>query len=169
MGELMTVKRKGKLGFVLLEVLVAIVVLGVAMVALMKGFILSLDTLGKVKMNEQAILLAQTLMDDLILEPPAEGDYEGEFSEDNRFGEDFEGWKWELEVWTEEPDYEERPRGNMSQDLEQLYFVKASIIYSNQWGKKRKQRDTRKYLEFHTILMEPDIFSISAIEENQLF
>src|SRR5690606_15633716 len=84
--------------FILLEVMVAIVIIGVAMVALMRGFIVSLDSLQRIKQNETAILLARSLMDDLILEPPPEDRLEGKFANDPRFGDAFAGWEWEMEV-----------------------------------------------------------------------
>ncbi len=169
MGQLIGKSNHRRRCFILLEVMVAIVIVGVAMVALLKGFILSLDTLKKIKMNEKAILLAETLMDDFVLEPPAEGDYEGEFTEDTRFGEEFEGWKWELDVEAEEPDYEERPSGRMAQDLEQLYVAELRVYYDPEGNRNRISSDGRMYVDIHTIILEPDLFSIDALQSNQLF
>lgn len=149
--------------FVLLEVLVSIVIVGVAMVAMMRGFILSLDTLKKVRMNEQAIYLAKSLLDDLMIEPPDARNYEGEFSDDIRFGEDFEGWFWEIDVTSEEPRYQERPSGRLPQKLEQIYSAEVRVIHEDQNG------DRRTYLTLQTLLMEPDIFSMQSIQANQLF
>lgn len=169
MGELIRRPSFFRRGFILLEVMVAIVIVGIAMVALIRGFIISLDTLKKVKMNEQAILLAQSFMDDLVLEPPAEGEYTGAFTDDNRFGEEFEGWRWELEVEAEEPDYEERPSGKLPQDLEHLYIANITIYYEPELKSSRRSSDARTYIQLQTILMEPDIFSIPALQGNQLY
>ncbi len=162
MGQLRhrTVFRRA---FVLLEVMVAMVIIAVGLVALMKGFVLSLDTLKRVKLNEQAILLARTLMDDMIMEPPAEGRYDGEFSLDSRFGEDFKGWFWELDVEAEEPDYEERPPGKLQQDLEAAYIVNIRILHEDAFGEKSA------YIDIDTIQLEADIYSIPALQENQIF
>ncbi len=159
---------KSRRAFILLEVMVAIVIMAVAMVALIRGFIVSLDSLQRIRHNEVAILLAESLMDDLILEPPAEGTTEGEFSDDSRFGEDFEGWSWELEVEAEEPNYEERPGGRLGQELEQIYFANIKIYYENP-NFDRRQRDRTLYVEIDTILLEPDVFSIDSLQANQIF
>ena len=53
--------RPGRLrrAFILLEVMVGVVIVGVAMVALLRGFMISLDQIKKLKRNEQASLLAR--------------------------------------------------------------------------------------------------------------
>lgn len=164
-GGVYTLARRvrGIRAFVLLEVLVAIVIVAVAFTALMRGYVLSLDGLRKVRMNEQAIYLAQSFMDDLIVEPPAEERATGSFGDDPRYGEAFKDWSWELRVEADEPDYRERPRGKLSQDLEQIYVAHLRILHTN------RHNETQAYVDVHTILMEPDVFSPQAIEENQLF
>lgn len=149
--------------FVLLEVLVSIVIVGVAMVAMMRGFVVSLDTLKKVRMNEQAIYLAKSLMDDLMIEPPDARKYSGVFSEDIRFGDAFEGWQWEIDVTSDAPRYKERPSGRLPQELEEVYFAEVRVFFVD------RNRDRQTYVTLLTILMDPDIFSMQAIQANQLF
>lgn len=169
MGELMLRDGGRRRCFVLLEVMVAIVIVGVAMVALMRGFIISMDSMIKIKMNEEAIYLAESMFDDLILEPPSEGKHEGSFGDDIRFGEKYKDWYWELEVEEEEPDYEERPRGTLLQDLEAMYIARLKIMHEDRFGPGRHDREMRTYLNLQTILMEPDVFSMDSLEGNQLF
>ncbi|MBI1290401.1 hypothetical protein GC173_04065 [bacterium] len=146
----------------LLEVMVAIIIISVAAVALLKGFFLTLDSVKRVRMNEQAILLARTMMDDLAVEPPGEDDVEGDFSKDARFGEDFAGWKWRLSVEEIELDYEERPQGTLFQDTEVIYQANIEIFFDD--GEREES-----FLRFDTFLMDPDIFTRQAMQENQLF
>lgn len=161
MGEL-TVHRHDR-AFVLLEVLVALVIVAVAMTGLLRGFVLALDTVKKIHQNETAILLGKSMMDDLVIEPAAEGDYEIDLGEDPRYGEDFDGWSIELEIVADEPDYKLRPPGKMLQELEAVYIVeRLSIYFEDDFGR-------REVLRLHTILLEPDLFSQAAIQQNQLF
>jgi type II secretory pathway pseudopilin PulG len=169
MGELMLRVNRSRRCFILLEVMVAILIVGVAMVALMRGFILSLDSMKKIQMNEKAIFLAESMLDDLILEPPAEGSFSGYFTDDIRYSEDFDGWMWELDVEAEEPDYEERPQGTLPQDLEEMYIAHLKISYEDRWGERRRDNEVRTYIDVQTIIMEPDIFSPTSLQENQLF
>ncbi len=123
---------------------------------------MALDSIKKIQLNEKAMLLAESAMDDLMVEPPAEGDYDGRFSEDPRYGKAFEDWLYEIEIEAEEPDYQERPRGKMAQDLEYIYHVRLKIIYDD-------DDEEKTVLDLRTILMEPDIFSEDAIQANQMF
>lgn len=149
--------------FVLLEVMVAIIIIGTAAVALMRGFFLSLDSIRRIRMNEQSILLARSLMDDLMLEPPDEGRYEGKFWEDPRFGAPFEGWRWYMEVEAIEPNYDERPRASLFQDLEPLYMAQIVIFHEDANGRRED------FLSFDTYLIDPDFFTFEALQQNQLF
>ncbi|MEO8377545.1 MAG: type II secretion system protein [Candidatus Sumerlaeota bacterium] len=148
--------------FVLLEILVAIVIVSIALVAIMKGFVLSLDSLKRIRMNEKAFVLARSLMDDMILEPPDEGTFDGNFTDDPRFGEEYSGWRWSLDVEAEEPDYDERPRGRLTQDLEEVYNARLKIMYD-------KNNEKKTYINISTILLDSDVFSQAAIQGNQLF
>jgi hypothetical protein len=87
---------------------------------------------------------------------------EGKFSDDPRFGEAFAGWKWEMEVEEIEVDYDERPQGVLFQETEAIYKANIRILFDN------GERD-ESFLEFDTFLMDPDIFSQQALQENQLF
>lgn len=157
-------------GFMLLEVMVAIVIIGVSVVALFRGFIVTLDSVNRLKQNEQAIFLARTFMDDMILEPPAEGTYEGRFAEDSRFGEDWEGWKWKLRVDRDEPRYQERPKGTLLQDIEEIYTAEVEILFEPvlQSGSRGHAREI-SFITVQTILMDPELFSQEALQTNQLF
>jgi prepilin-type N-terminal cleavage/methylation domain-containing protein len=164
--QLISIPAKPRRGFVLLEVMVAVLIIGVALVALLRGFIISLDQLKRIRYNEQAILLAKSLMDDMVLEPPAEGRFEGNFGDDPRFGEEFAEWHWRVEVQVEEPDYEARPKGTLFQEMEEVYYMQVEILREETVGRENRQY---LYLDLHTIAMESDIFSTRAIQGNQLF
>lgn len=171
-------RRASKAAFILLEVMIAIMIVGVTMVAILRGFIVAYDTLSRVRMNETAMMLARTVMDDMVIEPFGEGDYEGHFAEDSRFGEEFAGWYWEVWVEAEEPRYNYRPQGSLLSDLERIYIARVMIShdaeeagFARPSGRRSARRgpQRRVYVDVQTILMEPDVFSPNAIERNQLF
>lgn len=151
-------------GFMLLEVLIAVVIIGIAFVAILKGFASSLQTMSNVRLNEQAIYLAETLLDDLEVEPPAEGIYEGSFADDEvRFGETFKDFSYRIEVEEVVPRYREKAEGKPRQDLEPFHQVLLKVIHRD-----RRGRD-RALVTLHTILMEPTLFSDQSLQSNQVF
>lgn len=152
-------------GFVLLEVMISIVIIAIAVVALLKGFVISLDRLNKIRREEQALYLARSVMDDLQLNPPPARTFEGNFSDDPRYGDDFTGWRYRIEVEAEEPDYTERPAGTINQDLEQIYYVHLEILLAQD----ERSREATPVISVYTALMEADVFGTKAIQENQLF
>ena len=165
MGTVNTAFRRTqspRAAFILLEVMVSLVIVGVSMTALLRGFVMSLDTVKKVRMNEVAIFLAEAFVDDLVLEPPPEGRFDGRFDSDPRFGEAFEGWQWELTVEAEEPRYRERPRGLPFRRIEHEYHARIVIAHRDDFGRT-------VYLTLDTILMDPDVFSLQSMQANQLF
>ncbi len=164
MGKVAILRRSARpqAAFILLEVLVSLVLVGVSMTALMRGFVMSLDTVQQVRKNEVAVFLAEAITDDMILEPPPEGRFDGLFERDPRFGEPFEGWSWHLTVDAEEPRYRERPSGLAFRRLEHVYHARLEIRYEDEF-------DTTTYLVLDTILMDPDVFSAQALQQNQLF
>lgn len=169
--------KYSRAAFILLEVMLSIMIVGVTFVAILRGFIVAYDTLGKVRMNETAIHLASSLMDDLVLEPFSVGDYQGRFADDPRFGDDFAGWYWEVRVESETPRYNVRIRERLRSDLEELYFAQVIVLYDadddprgRAVGRRRVRGSTQQvYINIDTILLEPDVFTIRSIERNQLF
>ncbi|MCB2154238.1 type II secretion system GspH family protein [bacterium] len=156
------VQSKQRPAFVLLEVMLALVILSVAMTALLRGFILSIHTIRENNIVATATLLAETLMEDYELEPPVEGQDEGFFTDDERFGEDFKNYAWEREVEESDVDYSDAPRVEL-QDPEPIYEMKLQIIYDD--GENRRFVP----IAIDTYLLETQLFSDKALEKNQLF
>lgn len=160
----MTFRAPLRRAFVLLEVMVAIAIIGIAVTSILRGFIITLESMKRLRLNEQAIVLGRTLMDDLILEPPDEGTYRGRFSDDARFGAEMADWSWEIRVEAEEPDYDERPKGTIMQDLEQVYSAVIEVKHQ-----PRDDEPAETVLTMQTILLDPDLYSVEALQGNQLF
>jgi len=75
-------------GFTLLEVLVATVIMGVAVTALIVGLSQSVKNAGRLADYDRAVMLARTRMNDLLLDVnlPFEGTVNGEFPADEAGG-----------------------------------------------------------------------------------
>lgn len=148
--------------FVLLEVTLAIVILAVVMTALLRGFLLSMNSINKLRITSVAIELAESLMEDYELEPPMTGRADGRFADDVRFGEEFAAYKWRREVREVDSDYRDVPRRTL-RDPEPLYHLRLSIVY--------EERDGREFVPVavETYLLSSELFSTDAMQFNQLF
>lgn len=150
--------------FVLLEVMVAVMILGIAMVALMKGLTLSIDQMKKINEQEAGILLAKSMLNDLTLEPNKEGRYQGSFEDDPRFA-DYEGWTWKVRIEAHEPDYDEIPREASSGTEVEYYYLAEIEIFRNETDRNDGER---LIVTLNTILLEADILDANSIVKNQL-
>jgi hypothetical protein len=148
--------------FVLIEVLVAMVLLAISMTAILRGFIIALSTIRENRLQETAMLLAQSLLDDYEIEPPTEGRQDGAFREDLRFAEGFENFYWERRVEEVDVDYDEIPKSPL-QKFEPLYEMELRIIYDD--GRFKKYTP----LVLNTMLLDVQLFSSRSIQENQLY
>lgn len=91
-------------GFTLLEVLVATVIMGVAVTALITGLSQSVKNATRLADYDRAAMLARTKMNDLILDAnlPFEGSADGMFTEDQTGGIRA-GWKASLKPFDAPP------------------------------------------------------------------
>ncbi|HVW08607.1 MAG TPA: prepilin-type N-terminal cleavage/methylation domain-containing protein [Bryobacteraceae bacterium] len=89
--------RSGRGGFTLLEVLVATVIMGIAVTALISGLSQSVRNAGRLRDYDRASMLARAKMNDLLLDAdlPFEGNEDGTFSADQS-GDIPSGWKVSL-------------------------------------------------------------------------
>ena len=91
----MTKSARG--GFTLLEVLVATVIMGIAVTALISGLSQSVKNADRLKAWDRASMLARSRMEELLLDPelPLDGSVEGTFPPDQSGGIP-SGWKASL-------------------------------------------------------------------------
>ena len=95
----LTRRHGARVGFVLLEVLVSLTILGVTVAACMRSFTQSISAIRQVELKTQANFFAQQLLAEFEVFPPEEGVWEG------GFGEDYEHYFWRAEVSYESPHY----------------------------------------------------------------
>lgn len=89
--------RRGSRGFTLLEVLVAVAVLGLALVSLLSLHVRNIDLIGRDQRITEATLLARALMSEVESGPfPDLGVESGDFEVD--YPERYPDLRWEREV-----------------------------------------------------------------------
>lgn len=155
-------KPRRAAGFILLEVLVALVILSVTMAALLRGFMVAMSSIKANRVQANATLLMQSLLEDYEIEPPAEGRAEGTFAEDPRFGEEFEHFSWYRDVDEVRVRYRDVPRRTL-QEPEPLYLMYLEIRHDDGRGRESVPMRTVTYL------MESQLFTDQSIAVNQLF
>jgi general secretion pathway protein I len=98
------VSRSARGGFTLLEVLVATVIMGIAVTAIIAGLSQSVKNAGRLRDYDRASMLARAKMNDLLLDPalPFEGSVEGTFPADQSGGIP-SGWKVSLRPFEAPP------------------------------------------------------------------
>jgi hypothetical protein len=74
--------RRGARSFVLLEILVAMALLGIAMAATLRCYTNSLKALSEDRRVTQGVLLAQSILEDFEIEAPENEHVEGNFAPD---------------------------------------------------------------------------------------
>lgn len=117
-------------GFSLLEVIVALAIMGIGFVLIMELFSGSLRSGGISKDYTEAIIYARGKMDEILIEPK-EGADRGEFKE---------GYRWESEVEI----LETQDPGLKTQEQWQTYKIKVKVFSSGPGGEKKAELVTLK-------------------------
>lgn len=105
-------------GFTLIEVLIAVAILGVSLAVILSGFSTSLDRMQETRDRTAALALAQSLMDRVGVDlPMSEGRREGT-SEDGRLA-----WRIESESYGSDADRDAWPA--------EAYEVAASVSWQD--------------------------------------
>lgn len=95
----MTPRRARGSAFVLLEVIVALAILGFAVAALMRSYYQSIAQAQRMQVQTQAVFLGQQLLDEFEIFSPREGRSEG------GFGDDLREFSYRVEMKYERPKY----------------------------------------------------------------
>jgi type II secretion system protein I len=108
--------RNPRAGFTLLEVLVATVIMGIAVTALIVGLSQSVKNAGRLADYDRAVMLARTKMNDLLLDVnlPFEGSASGAFAPDQAGGIS-SGWSAALKPFDVPPNAQ--PGGTVLQEI----------------------------------------------------
>lgn len=116
-------------GFVMMEVIVSLVILGISIATLMRSFTISMSAIRKNDITTQACVLAEGLMQEFELTPPTNPHMQGSFEEQG-----FPKYSWTMELEEENPDY--RDVKVKKQDLKPLRHMHLTITYDDQRYRK---------------------------------
>lgn len=117
--------RRKSAGFVLLEVIVAMVILGISIATLMRSFTMSLAAIRVNDATTQGTVLAETLLQRLEAEPPGKSKLSGSFED-----EGFSQYGYEIEMDDQKIKY--RLKSNSRVDgLRDLKVARIKITYDN--------------------------------------
>jgi len=143
----------------LLEVIVALVILGVSVAAIMRSFTVSMKAIRRNDITTQACVLAEGLLQDIELEPDKARTGRGTFEE-----EGYPDYSWELTVQDEEVRYRHLQTKVKTRDLRGLRHVTLTIDYQN-----ASMRSPMRVLEVHQYLMPIERFRFDSKFYNELF
>lgn len=162
-------------GFVLLEVILSIMILGIAIAALLRSFTISLASARRAQITTTATLLAQHILEEYEVVPPQEDHMEGSFApsdEDYYYDEVEEARKesrrlkhyyWMVDVEIIDVDYPDHTFEGDLEDFERLIKLSVTIIYDD--GQMKRFIPVR----LETYLTEIEKFTYTSKRENQLF
>lgn len=151
------VARSRSTAFVLLEVIVAMVILGIAMATMMRSFTMSLAAIRRNDAATQATILAESVLQAMEAEPPGKGRTRGSFEADG-----FPQYGYEVQSETEKLKYRLQTRTRVD-NLRELQAVKLTITYQDPRGKITTPADA------YLVLAPLERFSYESKLKNELF
>jgi len=149
--------------FILLEVMVAVVILGIAAAVSMRSVMLSMHATRELEISMRASLLAQAMMESWDLAPPVEGKTDGSFGEDPNYGKEYAFYFYKMEVEEKKVEYDDVSEEGTKREFVPLKKVHLEIIYDDQ--KNRQYRP----LDIYTSVLGLDPVSPQSRQANQLF
>ncbi|MGC8740136.1 MAG: type IV pilus modification PilV family protein [Candidatus Sumerlaeaceae bacterium] len=151
--------KRGNDGFLLLEVIVSLVILGIAVATIMRSFTVSMNAIRRIDITTQACVLAERFMQDLELEPGKARSGRGTFEE-----EGYPDFSWELTVQDEEVRYKNLQTKVKTRDLRSVRHALLIISYQN-----ATMRSPTQVLELHLYLPPIERFRFDSKFYNELF
>ncbi len=150
-------RRRANAGFVLLEVIVALVILGISIATMMRSFTLSIAAIRENDATTQATILAESALQAMEAEPPRKGKSDGSFESDG-----FGRYGYEVVSDTEKIKYRLKTKTRVD-NLRELKTVKLAVTYNDPRGKVSVPADA------YLILAPLERFSYESKLRNELF
>ncbi len=148
-------RRSG--GFVLLEIIVSMVILGIALATMMRSFTLSIAAVRKNDITTQATVLGETILQTLEAEPPSSGKVTGDF--------ELEGapnFSFEAEIERQRLRYRIKTQTRPT-NLRELQITRMQIKHNDQRGRISTPIDA------YLVLQPIERFSYESKLRNELF
>ncbi len=155
----MRVFRGQRQAFMLLEVIVALVILGISVAAIMRSFTVSMKGIRRNDVVTRACVLAEGFLQDLELEPEKARTSRGTFEEDG-----YPEYSWELTVEEEEIRYRHLQTKVKARDLRSLRHATLFVYYHN-----ASMRSPDQVLELHLYFPPIERFRFDSKFYNELF
>lgn len=150
--------RRGRSGgFVLLEVIVSMVIMGVAMATMMRSFTLSIAAIRNNDVTTQATVLAETALQSMEAEPPGKGKTTGSFEVDG-----FPQYGYEVETKEEKIKYRLKTQSKVD-GLRDLKISRMKVSYKDPRGKLHYP------VEAYLVIPPLERFSYESKLKNELF
>ncbi len=151
-------RRSRKGGFVLMEIIVSLVILGMAVAALMRSFTISLTVIRKNDVATQACVLAESVLQSAEVDPPTSPKVTGTFEDVG-----FPKYSYTLEYQDQDIKYRNLKGSAKDADLRPLRHVRLTITYSD--GRLRQFNP----VQVETFLPPIERFTQRSKFENELF
>ena len=167
-------REKGIYGFILLEVILSMMILGIAIAALMRSFTTSLATVRKAQIVTTACLLAQQVLEEYEVIPPQDDHMEGNFAfpagedgyymrEEKPTSDPYKYYYWIVDVEEVEVEYPDFSLKGESDELENLTKITVAILYDD--GRLKQFTPVR----VETYLTTTEKFTYNSKKENKLY
>ncbi len=166
------IHKTRKNGFVLLEVILSVMILGIAIAALLRSFTVSLASARKAQIVTTATLLAQQILEEYEVIPPESDHMEGSFgSAEESFDQDmaaremkqFQNYYYRVDVEEVPVEYEDITYMTRDSELDILKKISITIIYDD--GHLKRFTPVR----VETYLTATEKFSYTSRSENRLY
>jgi type II secretory pathway pseudopilin PulG len=152
-------RRKAGGGFVLLEVIVSLVILGISVATLMRSFTLSMNAIRRNDVTTRACTLAEGFLQDIEVSPPQAKSSHGTFED-----EGYPNYYWRLEYGEEELRYKGLKTKTKVKDLKPVRHALLTVTFSNE-----TMREPYKALEVDLFLAPVERFRFDSKFYNELF
>lgn len=150
--------RKAQAGFVLLEVVVSLVILGIAVATIMRSFTISMAAIRKNDIGVQGFILAESMLQSLEVNPPGKGRLTGSFEADG-----LPNYSWEMNAKEEEIKYKHLKTMSRIEGLKTLDHVNLTVTYDDHRNKVQTP------VQVDLILPPIERFSYQSKFLNELF
>jgi type II secretory pathway pseudopilin PulG len=143
---------------VLLEVVVSLVILGIAVATIMRSFTISMAAIRKNDVSVQSFILAESMLQTLEVTPPQKGKLTGSFEADG-----LPNYTWEMNAKEEEIKYKHLKTASRIENLKPLHHVNLTITYDDHRNKVQTP------IQVDLILPPIERFSYQSKFLNELF
>lgn len=142
--------RRQASGFVLLEVVVSLVILGLAVAAVMQSFTISVQAIRRNDIVTKGCMLAETLIQDLNVQPPSTRFINGNFEAMGH-----KEFTYEVETTEEEPNPRDLGSKSRVEGLRSTVICRLKLRYTDGRGRVSNVLDT-SFLLMPTERYSPD-------------